>query len=286
MTLKSRLNKQQKQKDSSHKKASSSNRYNSANSGVVKQKKKQSALDKVAVKLNGARFRMLNEQLYTTPSDDAFTKFTKDPSLFQHYHCGFREQVQGWPINPLDVIIKKTRQIIADRLKSNQTTSITDMGCGEGRLAVELYDAFSTQRRSKMLSINSFDMAQPADNPLVTACNIAHTPLKDQTQDLVIFSLALMGTDHVQFLREAHRILKVNGILMIAEVESRLKSGGGGNDDGAGKFIQFLEHNGFRVKSRKQIKMFIFLDFIKVSERWNCKDNKLQLLEPCTYKRR
>jgi ribosomal RNA-processing protein 8 len=39
-------------------------------------------------KIQGAKFRMLNEQLYTLPSEDSEKLFKEDPSLFQDYHDG------------------------------------------------------------------------------------------------------------------------------------------------------------------------------------------------------
>ena len=57
-------------------------------------------------KLEGARFRSINEKLYCRKGEDSFQDFQEDPSLFGVYHEGFREQVKSWPVNPLDVIIK------------------------------------------------------------------------------------------------------------------------------------------------------------------------------------
>jgi ribosomal RNA-processing protein 8 len=48
-------------------------------------------------KLEGARFRMINEDLYTKDSHLSFNQFTKDPTLFDVYHLGFREQVHVIP---------------------------------------------------------------------------------------------------------------------------------------------------------------------------------------------
>lgn len=36
--------------------------------------------------------------------------------------------------------------------------------------------------------------------------------------DIAVFCLALMGTDYSSFLEEAHRVLKPQGLLWIAEV--------------------------------------------------------------------
>ncbi|GMF26239.1 unnamed protein product [Phytophthora lilii] len=56
-------------------------------------------------KIDGGKFRMLNEQLYTSTGDDAFSTFQEDPELFDVYHQGFREMADKWPINPLDTFI-------------------------------------------------------------------------------------------------------------------------------------------------------------------------------------
>ena len=56
--------------------------------------------------MEGARFRTLNEKLYSTKGEEAFTDFQDDPNLFEVYHEGFREQVKSWPVNPLDLIIE------------------------------------------------------------------------------------------------------------------------------------------------------------------------------------
>lgn len=53
-------------------------------------------------KLASARFRHLNESLYTKPSDESLSLFKDDPSMFEDYHRGFAQQVEVWPSNPVD----------------------------------------------------------------------------------------------------------------------------------------------------------------------------------------
>ncbi len=52
-------------------------------------------------KLILARFRHLNETLYTRPSAEAFGLFQDSPEMFTEYHEGFRRQVGVWPENPV-----------------------------------------------------------------------------------------------------------------------------------------------------------------------------------------
>ena len=66
---------------------------------VTQKKGKGGLLEQMRSKLSGGRFRMLNEQLYTAPGQEAFELMQGDPALFEQYHevshrplerCGFR----------------------------------------------------------------------------------------------------------------------------------------------------------------------------------------------------
>lgn len=85
-------------------------------------------MQKQIARLQGSKFRWLNEQLYTTDGADSFEKFQEDPSLFTAYHEGYRDQVTRWPENPLDHIIKW----ISDMPSS---TVVGDFGCGDAMIA-------------------------------------------------------------------------------------------------------------------------------------------------------
>lgn len=62
-------------------------------------------------KLKGSRFRYINEQLYTSTGEKAVKLFKDDPTAFNAYHEGYRLQVESWPMNPLDKIIKSFRKM-------------------------------------------------------------------------------------------------------------------------------------------------------------------------------
>ena len=60
---------------------------------------------KMTAKLISARFRHLNETLYTHPSTSALALFTSSPAAYSSYHTGFRAQVAVWPSNPIQGFI-------------------------------------------------------------------------------------------------------------------------------------------------------------------------------------
>lgn len=166
-------------------------------------KRPNSVLGGAAHRLKGSRFRWLNESLYTMTGKEALKMFTNDPSLAEAYHEGFRAQASKWPRNPLDGVISWLRKEVP------KEAVIGDFGCGDARLALEL-----SKRK-----VHSFDLVKI--NERVTACNLAHVPLPNASLDVAVFCLALMGTDWIKFVEEAHRCLKPGGLCHIVEVESR-----------------------------------------------------------------
>ena len=194
-------------------------------------------------KLVSARFRHLNETLYTKPSAIAQELFDENPGMFEDYHAGFRQQVSVWPENPIDNIIAEIRSRgkvraprkdkkghIHDRKpgavqngelealpRTHGTCIIADLGCGDARLAELLQKAGNTTQLN--LKLHSFDLHSPS--PLVTKADISNVPLENGSVDVAIFCLALMGTNWISFIDEAYRILHWRGELWIAEIKSR-----------------------------------------------------------------
>ncbi|KZZ93148.1 Methyltransferase-related protein [Ascosphaera apis ARSEF 7405] len=185
-------------------------------------------------KLLAARFRYLNEQLYTTPSSEAYKLFTENPDFFNEYHAGFTRQVQElWPSNPVDWYIQsiKTRGAVRPQSRDrknksgpealprrpNGSCTIADMGCGDAKLAHSLVP----QEKKLKLKFHNFDLQSP--DPLVTKADIANLPLADGSCDVAVFCLSLMGTNWISFVEEAWRVLRSDGKgeCWVSEVKSR-----------------------------------------------------------------
>lgn len=216
---------------------------------------------RMAQRLDSARFRYLNEQLYSGPSSAAQRLFQEDPEAFLLYHRGFQSQVKKWPLQPVDRIAKDLRQRPASLV-------VADFGCGDCRLASSIRNP-----------VHCFDLASL--DPRVTVCDMAQVPLEDESVDVAVFCLSLMGTNIRDFLEEANRVLKPGGLLKVAEVSSRFED--------VRTFLGAVTKLGFKVMSKDLTNSHFFLfDFEKtgpprVGPKAQLSGLKLQ---PCLYKRR
>ena len=216
---------------------------------------------RMAAKLTSARFRHLNQILYTSPSDQAMRLFAESPDAYTSYHAGFRAQVAVWPQNPVEGLIEdiKLRGRIAipsqkklwrDQKKGKKhkdesngipsvdgqslsttealprnkqgTCTIADLGCGDATLS----SALTPSKKALSLTLLSFDLAK-GDTPnasLITVADITNLSpigIKDASVDIAICCLSLMGTNWVSVVDECVRIVSPGGEIWVAEIKSR-----------------------------------------------------------------
>ncbi len=149
----------------------------------------------------------------------------------------YRKAREEWEVVPFKEMIKWC--------KARPDLVVGDFGCGEAKIAEELDN-----------TVHSFDHI--AINDQVIACDMSKVPLDDDDLDVAIFSLSLMGKNFVDYLKEAHRCLKLDGHLHIIEPTSRFSDLKG--------FTRNLEKIGFDIVTVKEKYKFTFIRAIK-SER-------------------
>ncbi|CAJ2513784.1 Uu.00g019030.m01.CDS01 [Anthostomella pinea] len=205
-------------------------------------------------KLVSARFRHLNETLYTKPSGEAFELFADTPEMFTEYHEGFRRQVDVWPENPVDGYIADIRtrgrvkaphhggkssksgglsapgNTVQPLPRTSGTCTIADLGCGDGKLGTTLHAGGEAKKLN--VKVLSYDLQSPG--PHVTRADIAALPLADGSVNVAVFCLALMGTNWLDFVDEAYRVLHWKGELWVAEIKSRFAPSKGKGKGGKG----------------------------------------------------
>ena len=210
-------------------------------------------------KLISARFRHLNETLYTTPSASSMSLFAENPTFFSEYHEGFQRQVSAWPENPVEGFIRWLKErgpvgLQEKALKSQKAMFKKNKKGGKpmpaeggpmddttherkleplprnartnlciiadlGCGTAPLAQALTPNLKALQLKLHSFDLYAP--NSHITVADIRSLPLPDSSIDVAIFCLALMGTNWIDFIEEVYRVLRWKGECWIAEVTSR-----------------------------------------------------------------
>jgi hypothetical protein len=132
----------------------------------------------------------------------AVLPWTAAEAEWERYHALFREARADWAVVPCEEMIRWCRQ------RSGYV--IGDFGCGEAGLAAAVSDRHT---------VHSFDHV--AANGGVVACDMARVPLGDAALDLAVFSLSLVGSNFADYIREAHRTLRIDGELHVIEASSR-----------------------------------------------------------------
>jgi hypothetical protein len=147
-------------------------------------------------------FSTMNRTWNQGRSAATHARLQANPEEWANYHTLYREARKDWAVIPYEEMIRWCQQ------RSGYV--IGDFGCGEAKLAEAVADRHT---------VYSFDHVAVNDD--VIACDMAHVPLDDQTLDVAIFSLSLMGANFADYIREAYRTLKLDGHLHIIEATSR-----------------------------------------------------------------
>lgn len=281
--------------------------------GISSKTKLTPMQQKMMEKLAGSRFRWINEQLYTTTSEQALKIMKEQPEMFDEYHTGFRSQVQSWPQNPVDTFAQQVKERLEKPIGApgglpgdkDGKIVVADMGCGEANLALQIKEIEKKFRLPKgkgakyfkkpSFEVHSFDLKKA--NARITVADIKNVPLPDESAHIVVFCLALMGTNFLDFIKEGLRLLKPNGEIWIAEIKSRFV------DNDTADFVKVLKSFGlFHKNTDDTNKMFIRMEFFKPNKQYiENRDEKERnrkrfieqpeeipkvLLKPCIYKRR
>ncbi|MDA7570418.1 helicase-related protein [Flavobacteriaceae bacterium] len=182
-------------------------------------------------------FSELNKTWSVSRSENTFTRLKNNNSEWYYYHDEYAKKRKEWDEIPYEQIAKK--------IQERPDWVIADMGCGENLLSKEIEN-----------KVYAFDYVA-LEGEDVVACDMSNVPLGDQEVDAVVFSLSLMGSNHIDYLKEGFRILKPYGSLFICEpkkkAEARMEN-----------LKKEIEDCGFKIIDIKPSSQFIYFNAVKV----------------------
>jgi ribosomal RNA-processing protein 8 len=182
-----------------------------------------SIIEKLQKKLEGGKFRLLNEKMYKNK------ELTEKEA--QEYHKYYLSQIKKWPSDPKELIITKIKE------NSKKDPKIADLGCGSCEIA------------NNFKNVDSYDKYPINDK--VIQCELKNIASENEQYDIAVCCLSLMMNNITLVLKEVNRILKTNGIYYLSEVTSRIKN--------MKAFINNVEKFGFKLKKIDKSNPYFFI---------------------------
>ena len=143
-------------------------------------------------------FSRMNNRWYASGSQKTHARLEANPEEWAHYHTMYQDLRKSWDVVPFEEEIRW--------LKQREGLTVADLGCGEAKIAKAVGDRHR---------VHSFDHVAIDED--VVACDIAAVPLDDASVEVAVLCLALMGSNFTDYVREAHRLLELDGQLHIWE---------------------------------------------------------------------
>lgn len=181
-------------------------------------------------------FSQMNKSWSTSRSENTFKRLKNNQKEWFYYHDMYKKRREDWDEIPYIEIAKK--------IKERPEWIVADMGCGENLLSKEVTN-----------KVHAFDYV--AIDKDVTACDMSSIPLKNQEVDAIVFCLSLMGSNYLDYIREASRVAKPYGSLFICEPKKKVE-----------KRLEVLKKEiistGFKVVEVTRSSQFIYIQGIKL----------------------
>lgn len=178
-------------------------------------------------------FSTMNARWNNATSSKTTDRLRTTPEEWEQYHTLYRRVRENWAVVPFQQFIRWCR--------SREGYVIADFGCGEALVSKAVSDRHT---------VHSFDHV--AIDESVIEGDMAKTNLDSESVDVALFSLSLMGRSFTDYLREAYRVLKIDGQLHIWESVSRF--------DDVIRFAKSLEQLGFQVFDPKIKGAFVLIE--------------------------
>ena len=147
-------------------------------------------------------FSEMNKSWSIARSENTFKRLKNNEKEWYYYHDMYKKRRKDWDEIPYIEISKK--------IKERPEWIVADMGCGENLLSKEVTN-----------KVHAFDYV--AIDKDVTACDMSSIPLQDNEIDAIVFCLSLMGSNYLDYIKEAFRVVKPYGNIFICEPKKKVE---------------------------------------------------------------
>lgn len=176
----------------------------------------------------------MNKMGRNLATDEIMQKIDEGDKEWLEYQEKRKAVVKKWEEQPPEYIAKQI---------TDKKLVIGDFGCGTNDLA-------------KLLPNKVYGFDFNSTEKGVINCDMAHTPLADNTLDVGVFSMSIdWSRRRKDYAKEAHRVIKGNGLLYVALSSKPYP------EKKRQKLIRDVENMGFRLEKADVRKKFFYLTF-------------------------
>ena len=218
---------------------------------VIRKKIEVEEIDVVKVKHSESYVNEIHRVANTSKHENISKNvYGNDKNKFNEYHKHRQEAIKSWVENPINYVA----DIINNRNEESYH-DIIDMGCGLNQLkdliingdkrvvGVDFYSDDKNVIQSDMCDLSKY--------------------VSNESKDICVFCLSLWGTNYEDCIKEANRIMKHGGILIIVEPCS--KFGENEHYKTIDEFSEKIEKYGFEVLGRNATRNnFVYFKFHKI----------------------
>lgn len=143
----------------------------------------------------------IHKKANTSTSKHMHDWFINNPNDWKEYHKQREISKSKWLEDPVDVIAKEINE-------RNDMNIIADLGCGLAKLSKIV------KLPNKVISVDHY-----SEDPNVIKADIANLSehINDNEVDITVFCLSLWGTNYLDYIKEAYRIMAKRGFMYIVE---------------------------------------------------------------------
>ena len=155
-----------------------------------------------------SEYQEISKKMATQSSRTTHKMIQEDEQIWHKYHANRDVSFEGYedqseiPLNKITAYLET---------KSSRRLKILDLGCGRNKIQ----EKFASNDK---LSITGYDYVSHNGSQVA---DIRELPEEDESVDICVFSQSLMGSNWKEYIKEAKRVLRYNGEMIISESVNR-----------------------------------------------------------------
>ena len=187
---------------------------------------KKSTIKQAKTSKQNSIYQKIGKKMSIQHSKNTVDMFKKTPNEWHIYHDNRDESFKGYD-NQEEIPVNKIIKYLETKMKHK--LKILDLGCGRNKIKEHF-------KNNKKFKITGYDYVKFNGSKVGDISDLSNYE-DEETIDICIFSQSLMGSNWKEYIKEALKVLRHNGEIIISESTDRYE-----------KIKEYLNELGFFIK--------------------------------------